>query len=66
MCTGQAAGTAAALAVRSNVTPRKLDVKLLQKNLQEHGAPVSVRDLPADVLELYEQRYQRHRQITDL
>ncbi len=66
MCTGQAAGTAAALAVRSNVTPRELDVKLLQKNLQEHGAPVTVRDLPADVLELYEQRYQRHRQITDL
>jgi hypothetical protein len=66
MCTGQAAGTAAALAARLNVTPRKLDVKLLQKTLRKQGAPVSVRDLPADILDAYEQRYQKNRQITDL
>jgi hypothetical protein len=66
MCTGQAAGTAAALAVRAGVTPKKLDVKVVQKTLREHGAPVTVRDLPKDVLDLYEQRYQRHRQITDV
>ncbi len=66
MCTGQAAGTAAALAARLNVTPRKLDVNLLQKALRKQGAPISVRDLPADVLETYEQRYQNNRQITDL
>lgn len=66
MCTGQAAGTAAALAARLNVTPRKLDVKLLQKTLRKQGARVSVCDLPGDVLEAYEQRYQKNRQITDL
>ncbi len=36
--TGQAAGTAAALAARLGVTPRRLDVKLLQKTLVEQGA----------------------------
>lgn len=35
---GQAAGTAAALSVRSSVVPRKLDVALLQKSLREQGA----------------------------
>ena len=34
----QAAGTAAALAARLGVTPRRLDVKLLQKTLVEQGA----------------------------
>ncbi len=36
--TGQAAGTAAALSARLGVTPRRLDVKLLQKTLVEQGA----------------------------
>ncbi|MBN1382751.1 MAG: FAD-dependent oxidoreductase [Deltaproteobacteria bacterium] len=66
MCTGQAAGTAAALAARLNVTTRKLDVKLLQDTLRKNGAPVTVKDLPADILETYEQRYQKNRKITDL
>jgi len=35
---GQAAGTAAALAVRLAVSPRELDVSLLQKTLKEQGA----------------------------
>ncbi len=35
---GQAAGTAAALAARLNVPPRKLKVSLLQKTLREQGA----------------------------
>jgi len=35
---GQAAGTAAALAAKLNVTPRELDVLLLQKTLREQGA----------------------------
>ena len=38
MATGQAAGTAAALAVKNKVTPRNLDVELLQKTLKEQGA----------------------------
>jgi hypothetical protein len=40
MATGQAAGTAAALAVQLGVAPGKLDVALLQKTLREQGANV--------------------------
>jgi len=35
---GQAAGTAAALAVRLNIPPRELDVSLLQETLEKQGA----------------------------
>ena len=35
---GQAVGTAAALAVKQKITPRSLDVRLLQKVLLEQGA----------------------------
>jgi hypothetical protein len=34
---GQAAGTAAALAVKSKVQPRKVDIKALQKRLSAQG-----------------------------
>jgi hypothetical protein len=34
---GQAAGTAAALAVKDNVPPRKVDIKALQKRLIAQG-----------------------------
>jgi hypothetical protein len=37
MSLGEAAGAAAALAVRSGVTPRKVDVKQLQKKLLDQG-----------------------------
>lgn len=37
---GQAAGTAAALCVKSNIQPRELDVKQLQKTLTEQGVEV--------------------------
>jgi len=37
-CTGHAAGVAAGLAAISNITPRHLDVKKLQRNLIEQGA----------------------------
>ena len=37
---GEAAGTAAALSVRTDVQPRKLDVSLLQKALIENGAEI--------------------------
>jgi hypothetical protein len=40
MATGQAAGTAAALAAQSGVTPRKLEVTRLQRALREQGANV--------------------------
>ena len=38
MAMGQAAGTAAALSVKANVSPRLLDVKSLQKELMAKGA----------------------------
>jgi hypothetical protein len=53
ICTGQAAGTAAGLASKNNVSPKKLDVKLLQDALRKQGARVTVRDVPADALEPY-------------
>ena len=43
LCYGQAAGTAAALAVKAGVQPRKVDYKALQKNLVTQGV-----NLPAD------------------
>lgn len=38
MAMGQAAGTAAALAVKSGVTPRKISLELLRNTLKEQGA----------------------------
>ena len=35
--TGEAAGTAAALAAKAGITPRDLDVKLLQRTLESHN-----------------------------
>jgi len=40
MAMGQAAGTAAALAIKHNVAPRQLDVKELQRALREQGAEI--------------------------
>ena len=37
LVTGQAAGTAAALALRENITPRQLDVSLIQKTVTKQG-----------------------------
>jgi hypothetical protein len=37
---GQAAGTAAALSLRANCTPRALDVRTLQSELRRQGAIV--------------------------
>ncbi len=38
MATGQAAGTAAALAVRAGVVPRQVDIRELQRTLRRQGA----------------------------
>jgi len=54
ICTGQAAGTAAALAARGNVSPKKLDVRLLQDTLRKQGARVTVKDVSAEALEPYQ------------
>lgn len=53
ICTGQAAGTAAALAVTNKVSPKKLDIKLLQDTLRKQGVRVTVRDVPEEALEPY-------------
>lgn len=42
MATGQAAGTAAALAVKRKVTPRELDVLALRRNLLEQGVKLDL------------------------
>lgn len=54
ICTGQAAGTAAALAAKNDVSPKKLDVATLQEVLRKQGVRVSVKDVAADVLEPYQ------------
>ncbi|MEN8183480.1 MAG: FAD-dependent oxidoreductase [Myxococcota bacterium] len=41
MATGEAAGTAAALALARGVAPRQLDIALLQQRLRAHGAILS-------------------------
>jgi len=40
---GQAAATAAVLAIKHNVTPRKLDYEILEKDLRQQGV---ILDLP--------------------
>lgn len=42
MATGEAAGTAAALAVQNSVTPKAIDVQRLQERLRSNGAILSV------------------------
>ena len=42
MVTGQAAGVAAALAVKEGVSPRRLDISLLQQNLRKQGQVLSL------------------------
>jgi 2-polyprenyl-6-methoxyphenol hydroxylase-like FAD-dependent oxidoreductase len=42
IATGEAAGTAAALAVRNSIDPQHVDVKLLQQRLETHGAILRV------------------------
>lgn len=54
ICTGQAAGTAAALAAKSGVTPKQVDVDLLQATLRGQGAKVTVKDVPKSVLDEYQ------------
>ncbi len=53
ICTGQAAGTAAALAAKNRVSPKQLNVGLLQDTLRKQGAKVTVKDVAAEALEPY-------------
>ena len=53
ICQGQAAGTAAALASKHNVTPKSIDITLLQDTLRKQGVIVTVKDVPEEVLAPY-------------
>ncbi len=46
MATGHAAGTAAALAARAGVSPRRLEVATLQETLRRQGAILTLEPLP--------------------
>jgi hypothetical protein len=59
ICTGQAAGTAAALSAKNNVTPRNLDVGRLQDRLRKQGARTTVKDVPESVLEQYRKKAEK-------
>jgi hypothetical protein len=59
ICTGQAAGTAAALAVKDNVTPKQLNVKKLQDTLRKQGARVTVNEVPKPVMDEYYKTVER-------
>jgi hypothetical protein len=52
--TGQSAGTAAAIAVKDNVSARDVDVPKLQDILLKQGSKVSTKHLPKEVLQEYE------------
>ena len=56
ICTGQAAGTAAALAVKGGLTPKKVDVKQLQYTLRKQGVRTTVKDVSKAVLDDYHER----------
>ncbi|MFX1393720.1 MAG: FAD-dependent oxidoreductase [Promethearchaeota archaeon] len=53
ICTGQAAGTAAALAIKNKISPKMLNVRLVQDTLRKQGARVTVKDVPDEALEPY-------------
>jgi len=52
MATGEAAGTAAALSTRLGTSPRKLDVRLLQKALLSQGAILFLEEEKAEEQEV--------------
>ncbi len=56
ICTGQAAGTAAALSAKNNISPKKLDVKLLQDTLSRQGARVSLNYVSKSVRDEYQRK----------
>lgn len=66
ICTGQAAGTAAALAVKAGISPKKLDARQVQQVLRKQGVPVTVKDLPAELMETYRKRLELEKTLTRL
>ena len=56
ICTGQAAGTAAALAIKDKVSPKNVNVRMVQKALRKQGVVVTVNDVAKPVLNEYRER----------
>ena len=56
MVTGNAAGTAAALAAKRKVVPRELDIKLLQGTLREQDSRISKKFVAKEIVEEYQKR----------
>ncbi|WP_162270166.1 FAD-dependent oxidoreductase [Christensenella timonensis] len=56
VCTGQAAGTAAAMAAKQGIMPSELNVPELQKELHSQGLVTTNKDLPSSVVEEYARR----------
>lgn len=56
ICTGQAAGTAAGLAVKNKVTPKKVKATLVQKALRKQNVITTVKEISKPVLDEYRER----------
>ncbi|MGI5850150.1 MAG: FAD-dependent oxidoreductase [Christensenellales bacterium] len=56
VCTGQAAGLAAALAAKQNISPKQVDIKVLQDTLNKQGMMTTNKNLPREVIEEYKRR----------
>ena len=56
VCTGQAAGTAAAMAAKQGIMPSEINVSELQHELHRQGLVTTNKDLPASVIEEYARR----------
>lgn len=56
ICTGEAAGAAAALSIKNKVKPGKLNVKKLQDTLRKQEARLTVKEVPEKVLAEYREK----------
>ncbi|MGI5850151.1 MAG: FAD-dependent oxidoreductase [Christensenellales bacterium] len=54
--TGQAAGLAAAMAAKKKISPKEIDIKELQKNLNKQGLLTTNKQVPKEVVEEYRRR----------
>lgn len=65
MCTGQAAGTAAAIAAGDKTNPKRIDVKKLQATLRAQGVRTSVAELPEGILEEYREKAEKANKLEE-
>jgi hypothetical protein len=65
VCTGQAAGTAAALSIKNRLQPKRLDVALLQSTLRSQGLVTTINQVAAEKMREYEMRAKEALAIED-